>query len=208
MLHRFDWYIPSDSSTALAALYPSQIAHDQRLSSAHISCDKYMLYVCLISVFFCRHISSVIYRHLKSICHIRLTSQKSGCNQYQIRLKFLFAFPEPEPSAFFRTSSSFSLYQLCNHCLFDVSFSSPMNSSPLSRKFWIPSKYRYRFLLPVICLFSLSATAAMDLSQPVLRRLRHHFQLRDRFCSKPDSCSHTVISSISSPDHQYMFSLC
>ena len=40
------------------------------------------------------------------------------------------------------------------------------------------------------------------------RRLRHHFKLCNRFCSKADTCSNTVITGIATTDHKYMFIFC
>ena len=57
---------------------------NKRLSSAHISCCKYTRNRRSIAVRSRLHIGSFIYSYLKSICHIFLASQKSGCDQNQI----------------------------------------------------------------------------------------------------------------------------
>ena len=56
----------------------------------HIACNKYFISVCLILSVFRLNISACIEFYFKCISNVFLASQKSGGNEYDVGIEYLF----------------------------------------------------------------------------------------------------------------------
>ena len=141
---------------------------------------------------------------MKGIRHISLGSQKTGRDQYQVRryrplrpLHRLHTF-SPRFRVFLRfQTDNFQLADpalLVLHKLFDCSLID-------TRVMAVDSD---GFLLPVIRLAHLGPLGPGIILGSLVRRLRHHFQLRHRLRAQADGSTYAVVSGVSAADHHHM----
>ena len=64
------------------------------------------------------------------------------------------------------------------------------------------------FLLTIVCLADSRPLRPWIHSASLIRKFRHHFQLKNGFCTMTDRRSNTVISRIATTDDNYIFALC